>query len=319
MDSANLLKKFIGIDIGGTGIKGIIIRGDGEEICRGSIPTDVSSGEALCDCIVTLINKLLSEIGGYKMDIKGVGIGCPGLIDSKNGVVVFAGNLNLSYYSLGDAVSEKVGLPVRLTNDANAAALGEAKFGAGKKYDNSILVTLGTGIGGGIVIDGKIFEGGKSAGAEIGHMVIERGGRFCTCGRRGCFEAYCSARALENDTREAMEDDTGSAMWKTYTNDTVSGKTAFEYMDVDRTAKKVADRYINYLACGLTNLAALFRPQAIMIGGGVSAQGTRLTEPLQKLVNAELFGGTEYAPVEIVSAKLGHKAGAYGAAALCMD
>ncbi len=178
------------------------------------------------------------------------------------------------------------------------------------------MITLGTGVGGGIVIDGKLFEGNKGAGTEVGHMVIEKGGLKCTCGRRGCFEVYCSARALTAKTKFEMEEDTGSDMWKTYTNDTADGKTAFEYMDGDKTAKRIVDWYINHLACGITNLANIFRPNIVMLGGGVAAQGSRLTAPLQKLVDKELFGGTDFAPVKIECASLGNRAGAYGAAAL---
>ncbi len=182
-----------------------------------------------------------------------------------------------------------------------------------------MLITLGTGVGSGIIIDGKIFEGNKGAGTEVGHMVIEKGGYKCTCGRRGCFEVYCSARALTEKTKEIMEDDTGSEMWKTYNYSTADGRTAFEYMDCDRSARLVVDWYLSHLACGLTNVANIFRPQIIMIGGGVAAQGTRLTAPLQKLVDEELFAGVDYAPVKIECATLGNRAGAYGGAALFLD
>ena len=179
-----------------------------------------------------------------------------------------------------------------------------------------MLITLGTGVGGGIVIGGKLFEGYKSAGAEIGHMVIEHGGAKCTCGRRGCFEAYCSARALTARTKWAMEEDTSSAMWNTYTHDSADGRTAFEYMDTDRTAKQVVGWYLKYLNCGIANIANIFRPQVIMIGGGVAAQGSRLSVPLQEMLNKEIFAGTDYAPVKVECATLGNKAGAFGAAAL---
>lgn len=316
-NAANLVKKFIGIDIGGMTIKGIIIRGDGTVLAQDSIATgSENGGDIMCNNIVELINSMIQKVGGYKTDIKGIGIGCPGLIDSKNGIVVFAGNLGLNYYPLASSVSDSVGLPVRITNDANAAALGEARFGAGMKYKDSILITLGTGVGGGIVIDGKLFEGGKSAGTEIGHTVIVENGKQCTCGRRGCFERYASARALMEQTREAMSENKNSEMWKSYDLNTVCGKTPFEYMDTDITAKVVVDKYITRLACGIVNMVNVFRPEVVMLGGGVSEQGERLTVPLQKLIDKEIFAGTTYAPVEIVKAKLGSKAGAYGAAAL---
>ncbi len=307
---------YMGLDVGGTAVKGIILDGNGQVICEGDIPT--STGYGLVDCMEALAEKLVHHSGRYFSDLEGVGVGCPGMIDSRRGVVIFAGNLILKDYPLAKLLKDRLGLPVKICNDAHTAALGETRFGAGKGYKNSVLVTLGTGVGGGVVIGGKLYEGQKSVGTEIGHMVIERGGEMCTCGRRGCFETYASARALTKRTKWAMEEDTSSEMWKTYTYESADGRTPFEYMDTDRTARKVVDWYLKYLACGLANLANIFRPQVIMIGGGVANQGTRLTEPLQKLVDAELFGGTEYAPVKITCASLGSKAGAFGAAALAM-
>lgn len=305
---------YMGLDVGGTFVKGIIIDEKSKIICENSVPT--VTGEGLADCIETLAETLVHSAGLVFSEIKGAGVGCPGLIDSKNGEVVFAGNLDLNKYPLKKLLEEKLGIPVKICNDANAAALGEARFGAGKGYKDSVLITLGTGVGGGIVIGGKLFEGYKSAGAEIGHMVIEQGGEKCTCGRRGCFEVYCSARALTARTKWAMEEDTSSAMWKTYSYNTADGRTAFEYMDTDRTARLVVDWYLKYLTCGIANVANIFRPQIIMIGGGVAAQGTRLSAPLQKLLNKEIFAGTDYAPVKVECATLGNMAGAFGAAAL---
>ena len=309
----------LGIDIGGMSVKGMLLRSDGVVIAEDRIETGArDGGKTLHKNIVTLANGLLNRLDGVKSDVAGIGIGCPGLIDSDSGTVVFAGNLGLSFFKLADAVSDSMGLRVKMTNDANAAALGEAKFGAGKKYKNSILVTLGTGVGGGIIIDGNLFEGGKSAGAEIGHAVIVHNGLQCTCGRKGCFERYASATALMEQTRAAMERDRSSAMWQKYTPQTVTGKTPFEYCEADAAAKSVVDNYINYLACGIVNLANIFRPEVIMLGGGVSEQGERLTAPLQEIMDKELFAATGYAPVKVVKASLGEKAGAYGACALFM-
>ncbi len=304
----------IGLDVGGTFIKGLVLK-DGKAVYERDVPT--RAGDELADCIEGLVEELAAGGGVTFSQIDGVGVCCPGVITDE-GAVVKAANLGLTNYPLGALLAGKLGLPVKVCNDANAAALGEAKYGAGAGVKDSILITLGTGVGGGIVIDGKLFEGNKKAGAEIGHMVIERGGVRCSCGRYGCFEAYCSARALTQSTREAMKYDTGSAMWKTYNYDTADGRTAFEYMDSDPAAKKVVDKYLKYLACGVANLANIFRPQKILIGGGVAAQGTRLTKPLQTLVDAEIFAA-DYAPVEIACASLGNRAGAYGAAALFID
>lgn len=301
---------YIGLDIGGTTIKGIIINEEGKLYGEDSIVT--GKGEEIADNAVMLFNKLSSSVTG---EIKGIGIGSAGVIDSENGTIVQANNLKLKNFPLAKIVREKCGIPVKITNDANAAALGEAKFGAGKEYSDSVLVTLGTGVGGGIVIGNKLFEGNKSAGAEIGHMVINSDGNRCTCGRRGCFEAYSSATALIKMTKRAMEDNPGSAMWQECTSDMATGKTAFDYMDRDIAANEVVTKYIKYLACGLVNIANIFRPQVIMLGGGVSGQKERLTQPLQAVLDREMFAAS-YAPVKVITATLGSAAGAYGAAAL---
>lgn len=312
------MNKYLGIDIGGMTVKGILTDEFGKVYAEGNISTDSDKGaEVMCGNIAKLITELMTGVD--KNEIVGVGVGCPGLIDSKNGVVVFAGNLNLKNFPLSEEIEKRCRLKVKLTNDANAAALGEARFGAGSEYANSILITLGTGVGGGIIINGKLFEGGKSAGTEIGHTVIVENGLKCTCGRRGCFERYASARALIEQTKEAMEGNRNSEMWKGYDLDTVTGKTPFAYYDRDLTAMLVVDKYISHLACGILNMINVFRPEVVMLGGGVSEQGEALTKPLQKIIDSELFGGTDYAPVKIVKAKLGSRAGAFGAAALFME
>jgi glucokinase len=311
------MEYYLGIDIGGTTVKGVCTDKSGKVWSSGNVPTNCDKGgDEMCSSILKLINALTENAPSGALC--GVGVGCPGAIDSDSGEIVFAGNLGLKNYPLAKKLKELIGVDVKVTNDANAAALGEAKFGAGKNYSDSILVTLGTGVGGGIIIGGKLFEGNKSAGAEIGHMVIHVGGPKCTCGRRGCFEAFSSATALVEKTRRAMENDISSRMWETYDTQTVSGKTAFDYMDTDKSAKEVVDWYITNLASGLINLANIFRPEAIMLGGGVAAQGIRLTQPLQEIMDKEVFGGNDRARVEVTCATLGNLAGALGAAALKM-
>lgn len=312
------MNKYLGIDVGGMTVKGIITDEKGKVYAEGSIATDSDKGgDAMCNNIGKLIAELIADVD--KNEIAGIGVGCPGLIDSKDGTVVFAGNLKLNNFPFTREIEKRCGLKVKLTNDANAAALGEAKFGAGNNYQNSILITLGTGVGGGIIIDGKLFEGGKSAGTEIGHTVIVENGLKCTCGRRGCFERYASASALMEQTKEAMEGNRNSEMWNGYDLTTVTGKTPFAYYDRDLTAKLVVDKYISHLACGILNMINIFRPEVVMLGGGMSEQGETLTKPLQKIIDAELFGGTDYAPVKVVKARLGNRAGAFGAAALFME
>lgn len=305
------MKYYLGIDVGGTSVKGVIADESGHIVADGSVPTHSveGGGNTLCNDIAGLC-KDLEECANVTAEAAGVS--CAGMI-AEDGTVVFAGNLNLKDFPLSERLQSLLKIPVKVINDANAAALGEAAYGAGKNYSDSIFITLGTGVGGGIITDGKLFTGGHGVGAEIGHIVINHGGKLCTCGRRGCFEAYASATALIRDTKEAMEGDKGSSMWNGYDLSTVNGKTAFEYADEDEAAAKVVENYIWNLACGIINLANIFRPQAIILGGGVAEQGERLIVPLQKRLDAKIFGGQKYAPVKIVKASLGTLAGALGA------
>ena len=310
---------YIGIDLGGTFIKGGIVNGLGEIIACDKTPTESEfGGGKVASNIVKLAESLLERTGISKAEIVGLGIGSPGMIDSKKGEVVFSGNLNWTHFPIAEETSKRIGLPVKLANDANVAALGETKFGCGKAYDNTILVTLGTGVGGGIVIDGKLFEGYRSAGAELGHAVLMVGGEQCTCGRKGCFEAYASATALIRDTKRAMEADKSSKMWEIGGLDEVTGKTPFDYYDADESAKAVVDKYITMLGAGLTNLANEFRPEAIILGGGVCAQGDALLKPLQAFLDREIFAGEKGPRVQLLIATLGNNAGLLGAAALWM-
>ena len=310
------MKTYIGFDIGGTFVKGGIVEENGKLLVFDSIPTDTKN---IVSDLAGFTNKLIDKAGLSRDKIAGIGLGIPGMIDSENGVVTFAGNLDWKNFAIGYELSAVTGYVVKITNDANAAALGEARFGAGKEYTDSILVTLGTGVGGGIVIDGKLFSGRHSQGGEIGHMVIERGGLKCTCGRRGCFEVYSSATALIRDTKRAMSENVDSEMWQDYTPDTVDGLTAFSHAKTDRTAAKIIENYENNLVCGLVNLANIFRPDVIMLGGGIANQGENLTKPVQKKFDSELFAHGLGVAVPIVKASLGNKAGVMGAAAYAMD
>ncbi|MBQ7924104.1 MAG: ROK family protein [Clostridia bacterium] len=312
-------KYYIGIDLGGTFIKGGVVDSLGNILSCDKTPTESEKGgDRVATNIATLAEKLIEKTGISKTEIVGLGIGSPGMIDSKKGEVVFSGNLHWTHFPIAEETAKRIGLPVKLANDANVAALGETKFGCGKSYDNTILVTLGTGVGGGVVIDGRLFEGYRSAGAELGHAVIMAGGESCTCGRKGCFEAYASATALIRDTKRAMVADKGSKMWEIGGLDKVTGKTPFDYYEVDESAKTVVDNYIAMLGTGLTNLANEFRPEAIILGGGVCAQGDTLIKPLQAFLDKEIFAGEKGPQVKLLVATLGNNAGLLGAAALWM-
>ena len=313
---------FIGIDLGGTFVKCGIVDESGNILVKDKIPTGSGRPYAkIAADMAEFAERLIVRAGLKKEDVKGVGIGAPGTIDSGHGVIVYSNNIRWENVPLCEEIEKRLGLPAYITNDANAAALGENFCGAGKDYENMVFITLGTGVGGGIVLDGKIFEGNKSAGAEIGHEVIRMGGEKCTCGRKGCFEAYASATALIRQTKRAMLKNKESLLWKLCGNDPeqVDGKTVFDAKDAgDRTAERVVKNYIRYLAEGVANLVNVFRPQAIVLGGGVCAQGDKLIRPLKRKVNALAYGGVKYAPVAIVTASLGNDAGLCGAARLAM-
>lgn len=312
-------KYYIGIDLGGTFIKGGIVDDLGNIIIDGKVPTESEGGsEVVAKNIASLADSLLKKLNMTKSDVLGIGMGVPGMIDSERGEVVYSNNLGWEHFMIGERVGELTGLPVKIANDANVAALGETKFGCGKNYNNTVLITLGTGVGGGVVINGKLFEGNKSAGTELGHSVICAGGEACTCGRRGCLEAYASATALIRDTKRAMEKDPKSEMWNCGGLDNVDGKVAFDYLDTDKSASEVVKNYTDMLGVGLVNIANVFRPEAIMLGGGVCAEGERLTAPLRKFMEREIYAGKKGPKVEILIAQLGNKAGILGAAALLM-
>ena len=317
---AEVRKYYVGIDLGGTFIKGGIVDDLGNIVYEDKAPTESDKGaEKVAENIAALVKKLLERVGLGADDVEGIGMGVPGMIDSKNGNVIYSNNLAWKDFAIGPRVSELTGLRVKIANDANVAALGEVKFGVAKGYDSAILLTLGTGVGGGIVVDGVLIEGNKSAGAELGHSVIVAGGEQCTCGRKGCLEAYASATAIIRETKRAMQADKNSKMWEIGSLDQVTGKTAFDYKDVDGAAKAVVDAYIEKLACGITNFANIFRPEVVILGGGVCAQGDGLVKPLQALLNKELFAGDLGPQVPIVIAQLGNLAGLLGGAALLMD
>ena len=312
-------KYYVGIDLGGTFIKGGIVEESGNILLQDKVPTESEKGaEKVAENIANLAKTLMEKTGLTTQDICGLGMGVPGMIDSKAGNVIYSNNLNWKDFRIGETVERLTGLPVKIANDANVAALGEVKFGAAKGYNDVIMLTLGTGVGGGIVVDGKLVEGNKSAGAELGHMVIVADGEQCTCGRKGCLEAYASATALIRSTKRAMQAHKDSKMWEIGSLDEVTGKTAFDYKDSDIYAKAVVEDYLQALACGITNFANIFRPETVLLGGGVCAQGDALVIPLQALVDKDIFAGNLGPQVPVRIAQLGNLAGLLGAAALFM-
>jgi len=312
-------KFYAGIDIGGTSIKCGIVDSDGNILVKGSVPTGAADCAVIAGDIAELVSRLERQAG---VKAEGAGIGAPGIIDSKNGVIVYSPNIVWKDVPICAEVGKRLGVPVKIANDANAAALGEKMAGSGKNYDDVLFLTIGTGIGGGIIIDGKLFEGFRSAGAEIGHQVIRQGGEKCSCGRDGCFEAYASATALIRETKKAMKNNPDSKLWEIVGGDLdkVEGKTAFDGLHAgDKVAAGVIDEYVNCLAEGVANICNEFHPEAVLIGGGVSAAGDALMAPLREKVKTLIYGVADYAPVQILKATLGNDAGMFGAACLAME
>ena len=307
---------YVGIDLGGTYIKAGLVNTKGEIIKFARIPTQSSQpAEVVLNDIEMLIKELLE---GQKGKLCGIGIGIPGLVDGTRKNVVIAPNLRWKNVAVAERYERKFGCVTTLSNDANCAGLGEARFGPGSKYRTSVFLTLGTGVGGAIIIDGKLYEGNACAGAEIGHMIIRAGGNQCACGNKGCYETYASATALVRDTKKAMEADKQSKMWEVGSLDSVSGKTAFDYYEIDLSAKKVVDTYVENLTIGIVNIANIFRPEAVILGGGIAKQGANLTDRVEKLLKASIFAGNLGPQVKILSASLA-EAGVVGAASLNME
>lgn len=310
----------IGIDLGGTNIKVGIVDEQYNIVGRSNVKTNLPRpAEAIVDSIVEAVNLACEDAKVSISDINSVGIGTPGAANRNSGVVLYSNNLGFKDTELGLMLKKKIGKEIFVENDANAAAYGEFLNGAGKGYQNVVVITLGTGVGGGIIIDGKIYTGFNFCGAEIGHSVIHYGGRQCSCGRKGCFEAYASATALIKATKEAMEKNKNSRMWAVVDNDinNVDGKTAFDGMRLeDETAIGVVNEYINYLGCGLVNVVNIFQPEVLLIGGGICKEGDNLTKPLEEIIARDSYCIDRNASTKLDIAKLGNDAGIIGAAYL---
>ena len=311
----------IGIDLGGTNIKAGLCDREGKLLKKMSLPTNrEATADSITDAMAKLCYMLLDETGITAEQVDWVGIAAPGTVDLEKGLVVFCNNIPFFNYPMEKELCKR--FPAKklfLENDANAAALGEVICGGAKGVKNAVIVTLGTGVGSGIIIDGKIYSGFNYAGGEIGHIVIQMNGRDCTCGRKGCFEAYSSATGLIKTTKEAMDANNDSAMWAVAEENggKVNGQTAFiAARKGDAAAKQVVDSYIESLACGIINIINIFQPEVICIGGGVSNEGDNLFLPLMEYVDKEQYSRYCDKTTDIRIALLGNDAGIIGAAML---
>lgn len=309
----------IGIDLGGTNIVAGVMddqyRIVGTARCKTRIPRPA---QEIVEDMARMAREAVTAAGLTMDDIASVGVGSPGTCNADTGIVEYSNNLGFENIPLRDWLSGMLGKVVYIENDANAAALGEAMAGAAKGAQSCVCITLGTGVGGGIIIDGKIYGGFNFAGAELGHTVIMVDGEPCTCGRNGCWESYASATGLIRQTRRAMEAHPESAMWKIAGSlDNVDGRTSFDAMRAgDEAGKQVVDQYIRYIACGLINVINIFQPEVLCIGGGICKEGDTLLKPLAEHIQKERYSRFSSHQTRLCVAQLGNDAGIIGAAVL---
>ena len=312
----------IGIDLGGTNIAVGIVDDEHKIVVKKSTPTLAKRPpEEIVADMARVCLEACAELNVNIKDIANIGIASPGIANPVNGCVEYANNLPFRRFPSVKLLSENLGVDssiIKIANDANAAAWGEAVAGAAKGTANSIMVTLGTGVGGGIILDNKILVGFNSAAGEIGHIVIEQDGAPCGCGRRGCWEAYSSATALIRMTKEAVEECKKTGRYTSMLKaERISGRTACDAMRAgDEVGTEVYNKYVKYLATGITNLVNIFQPEVISLGGGVSNEGQSLIDAITPLVRAEQYGGDVVALTQLRIATLGNDAGIIGAAAL---
>jgi len=312
---------YAGVDIGGMTIKVGLVNENGKIVLSRAFATEQEKGfKSMFARTAEMVRALLDEANYSLLDLGGIGFGIPGTVDSKKGMIVSAVNIGCKNEKLVEEMAQYFNVPIAVGNDANMAALGEQRFGAGKGHENVVMITLGTGIGGGIIIDGKLYEGNGGAGGEVGHQIIVVDGEQCNCGRRGCWERYASATGLINQTKYAMADNANSLMHKIASeNGGVDGKTAFLAKDAgDEAGRNVVEQYLHYLSEGLLNLAYVLHPEMFIIGGGISHEGKNVMDPLREKLNESLQSSGMLPLIEIVQASLGNNAGIIGAAALVM-
>jgi len=311
---------YIGVDVGGTGIKAGVVTEKGKIIKSCAIATKQQSHYTeLIKDMADLIIKTVKEAKVSMDDVKSIGIGFPSSVDDKNGVVVYTANINLNNAPVVEELQKYINKPVYIGNDANCAALGEYFALNDSSIENFVAVTLGTGVGGGIIINKKLYTGSNGSAGEIGHIRLIMDGEKCSCGRDGCWECYASATALIRDSKRAAEKNPKSLLAKNIeaNGGRSNGKLVFDTAkEGDETAKKVIDNYIKYISEGLIDMINTFQPSVIAIGGGISRQGDNLLNPIKEYIKGKTYGASYITPCEITVARLGNDAGIVGAAFL---
>jgi len=313
-------KPVLAVDIGGTKIMTALFSADGKMETKDVRPTLAADGvEAVVERLYAAIQDILKNNDVTPSQLQAISVACAGGIDTEKGIVVTPSPSlpDWSGLPLADIIKEKTGIITYVLNDASAAALGEQRYGAGKGVKNLVLITLGTGIGGGIIIDDKLYLGADGGAGELGHMTVESDGLRCGCGNTGCLEMYASGRAVARDAADRLRKGEKSSLAENIE------KLAAEMVGVaakkgDKLARDVIDRAAFYLGVGLVNIVNIFNPQMIVIGGGLAGIGEMLIAPGRKMVAEQAFS-INSRNVKIVKARLGNEAGVYGAAAFAFD
>ncbi|GAX01191.1 ROK family glucokinase [Secundilactobacillus silagei] len=317
-----MAKSLIGIDLGGTTTKIAFVSQDGDILQKWSIPTDISeNGKHIVPNIITSLKKTMTDAGYTKDQFMGIGMGTPGAVDIENGTVIGAFNLNWkTTQHVRDQIQAGVGLQLVLENDANVAALGEFWKGAGEKDQDVIFVTLGTGVGGGVIAGGQLLHGINGGAGEIGHITVQPNGYLCTCGKRGCLEQYSSATGIVHVAKDMAAEFTGKSRLKELfdNHEEVTSKMVVYLADNgDILANRIVDKVSSYLGLALANCANILNPANIIIGGGVSAAGNTLLQPTTRYFQENTFPAVRDS-TRIKLAQLGNDAGAIGAASLAL-
>lgn len=308
----------IGIDLGGTAVKAGVVDENHRVVFHHSLPSDHDFERAV-DGLARVAEEVAAMAGRKVSDFPCVGVGVPSSVNPNTKRIVFANNTGWRDAPLGEALERRLSVPVYIGNDANCAVIGEALAGAAKGRKNVVMLTLGTGVGGGILLDGKLFTGGDGMGVEPGHTPLVHGGRPNTCGIRGCLESYASVTALIDQTKQAMAEHPESALhpYVAAHGGQVDGRTVFDCAQAgDETAAAVVDQYLEYLAGGIGGFITMFRPEIFLLGGGLSAQGENLTRPLTEKLSRYVYSADLIGIPPVVTAALGNAAGTIGAAYL---
>lgn len=309
-------KYVIGIDLGGTKISGAVANFKGDMISQYTIPTKAEEGkEAVLQRIITVVEKVIEESNVDKEKIVSIGIGSPGPLDAKKGMIITTPNLPFENFNIVQPLVDKFNIPTYLDNDANAAAIGEYAFGAGKGTDNMVFITVSTGIGGGAILNGKIYRGNTCNALEIGHMTLEKDGPRCNCGNYGCAEALASGTAIAKAAREQVENGINTSL-SNY--EKITAYEVFREAEKgDTVAQNVLNKALNYLGICVANIITSFDPEIVIIGGGVSKGGNIVFEKVNEVVKERCFKAM-WESTKIVPAALGTDAGVKGAVALAI-